>query len=124
MSRGRLADRLHCPGPVSFGSVETRVEEVSAATGWHRLPGAVDELAQRERHRDARCAIARDLFYKAGTATARAMALVYDLLELPVPGPTEPRRTAEVPESPAPSMVLPPERAHQAYELHSTGPDA
>jgi hypothetical protein len=85
---------------------------------------AVDALAHPDRHRDARRAIARDLFYRAGTATPRAMALVYDLLELRAPGAREERRSAEVPGSLAPMTFMPPEAAHQAHGLQNAGPDA
>jgi len=85
---------------------------------------AVDELAHCDRRRDARRAIARDLFYKAGTATPRAMAMVYDLLELRPPGASETeRRSANAHGSLTPSLMRP-ERAHQAHGLQNAGSDA
>jgi hypothetical protein len=45
-------------------------------------PAALDEHANRERMADARHAIVRDMFYEPGTATERALAMVYDLLDL------------------------------------------
>ncbi len=56
---------------------------------------ALDEIAHRDRLSAARRALAREMFYEPGTATDRAMALVYDLLHLPAPG----ARTAPVPRS-------------------------
>jgi hypothetical protein len=44
---------------------------------------ALDELAHRERRVAARQAVARDMFYEPGTATERALEMVYELLELP-----------------------------------------
>jgi hypothetical protein len=42
-------------------------------------------LADQRRHSARRLAIAADLFYRPGTATARAVQCVYDLLGLPAP---------------------------------------
>jgi CDP-Glycerol:Poly(glycerophosphate) glycerophosphotransferase len=102
----------------SAARVVSSASEVGAA--------AVDELAHCDRRRDARRAIARDLFYKAGTATPRAMALVYELLELRPPSPSEAeRRSANVPASLAASLTfMHPERAHQAHGLQNAGRDA
>jgi hypothetical protein len=52
-------------------------------------PAAVEELAQPESLADRRRAIARDMFYEPGTATERALAMLYDLLELPATGSRE-----------------------------------
>ena len=50
------------------------------------LPAAVSRaLADPLRRRDARRTAAAELFYRPGTATARALQCVYDLLELAVP---------------------------------------
>jgi hypothetical protein len=45
-------------------------------------PAALDEVAHPERRGSARRAVARDLFYEPGSATTRAMQMLYDLLEL------------------------------------------
>jgi hypothetical protein len=46
---------------------------------------ALDEIAQRGRRAAARHAIVREMFHEPGTATARAVRMVYDLLDLPAP---------------------------------------
>jgi hypothetical protein len=46
---------------------------------------ALDELAHRDRRSAARQAIAREMFHEPGTATARAITMIYELLELPLP---------------------------------------
>jgi CDP-glycerol:poly(glycerophosphate) glycerophosphotransferase len=46
-------------------------------------PAALEEIGHRERLADARRAIAREMFYEPGTATERALAMVYDLIDLP-----------------------------------------
>jgi hypothetical protein len=48
-------------------------------------PAALEEMVQPEYLGDARRAIAREMFHEPGTATERALAMVYDLLELPAP---------------------------------------
>jgi hypothetical protein len=48
-------------------------------------PVAVAEVDDRGRLSDARRAIVREMFYEPGTATERALGMVYDLLELPAP---------------------------------------
>ena len=48
-------------------------------------PAALEEQAHPERLAEARRAIARDMFHEPGTATERALAMVYQLLELPAP---------------------------------------
>jgi len=45
-------------------------------------PAAIEAIEHRERLADARHAIARELFYEPGTATERALAMVYELLDL------------------------------------------
>jgi len=62
-------------------------------------PAAAHELEHPQRRRAARDAISRLLFYEPGTATPRAVAAVYDLLDLspqPAAEPTTvPRRPVE-----------------------------
>ena len=48
-------------------------------------PAAIDELRDPGRRADARARIVRDLFYEPGTATDRALRVVYELLDLPLP---------------------------------------
>ncbi len=48
-------------------------------------PGALDEMQHPERLAEARRAIARDMFYEPGTATERALAMLYQLLDLRSP---------------------------------------
>jgi CDP-glycerol:poly(glycerophosphate) glycerophosphotransferase len=48
-------------------------------------PAALEEMGQPEHLGDARRAIAREMFHEPGTATERALAMVYDLLDLPAP---------------------------------------
>jgi hypothetical protein len=57
-------------------------------------------LADPLRRRDARRAAAAELFYRPGTATARALQCVYDLLELAVP-----ERGAATALAPAPDVT-------------------
>jgi CDP-glycerol glycerophosphotransferase (TagB/SpsB family) len=47
-------------------------------------PAALAEVADPESLGDRRRAVARDMFHEPGTATERALAMVYDLLDLPV----------------------------------------
>jgi hypothetical protein len=58
----------------SAARVVTTADEVGAA--------ALDEHGHRERLAAARRAIVGDMFYEPGTATERALAMVYDLLDL------------------------------------------
>jgi hypothetical protein len=48
-------------------------------------PAALKEMEHPEHCADARWRIARDMFYEPGTATERALAMVYQLLELTAP---------------------------------------
>ena len=48
-------------------------------------PAAVEEMEHPEHLADARRAVAREMFYEPGTATERALSMVYELLELPAP---------------------------------------
>ena len=53
-----------------------------------RVPALVErQLADPARHAAARRAIAGDLFFEAGTATSRAVSVIYELLELDAPAP-------------------------------------
>jgi hypothetical protein len=45
-------------------------------------PAALDEMDHRERLSAARHAVVRDMFYEPGTATERALTMVYELLDL------------------------------------------
>jgi len=60
---------------------------------------AIDELRHRDRLSAARRAIAREMFHEPGTATARAVTMVYELLELPVPEYADAVRDARIAES-------------------------
>jgi hypothetical protein len=88
------------PDKIALLRSAARVVTTADAVG----PAALDELAQRHRLSGARRAIVRDMFYEPGTATERALAMVYGLLDLtwdsaphsgPVAsgGPTAPRRS-------------------------------
>ena len=48
-------------------------------------PAALEEMAHRDRLADARLRVVREMFYEPGTATERALKMVYDLLDLPGP---------------------------------------
>jgi len=48
-------------------------------------PAGLEELEHPESLADRRRAIARDMFHEPGTATERALGMVYELLELPAP---------------------------------------
>jgi hypothetical protein len=48
-------------------------------------PAALEEMEHPEHLRQARRAIGREMFHEPGTATERALAMVYELLELPAP---------------------------------------
>jgi CDP-glycerol glycerophosphotransferase (TagB/SpsB family) len=56
--------------------VRTPVELVEAARNAVAAPAALSE---------ARCRIAAEIFYRAGTATGRALSLCYTALNLPMP---------------------------------------
>ena len=60
---------------------------------------AIDELTHRDRRSAARRAIAREMFHEPGTATARAVTMVYELLELPLPEHADALRDARIAES-------------------------
>jgi len=51
-------------------------------------PAAADELAHGDRRSGERRAIVREMFHAPGSATARALDMVYDLLEVPPPAPS------------------------------------
>lgn len=61
----------------SAARVVQTADEVGAA--------ALDELEHQARRSAARRAIAREMFHEAGSATARALAMLYELLDLPAP---------------------------------------
>lgn len=48
-------------------------------------PAALEEIDRPDRRADGRRAVVRDLFYEPGTATDRALRIVYELLDLPIP---------------------------------------
>ena len=60
---------------------------------------AIDELTHRDRRSAARRAIAREMFHDPGTATARAVTMVYELLELPLPEHADTLQNARIAES-------------------------
>jgi CDP-glycerol glycerophosphotransferase (TagB/SpsB family) len=60
---------------------------------------ALDELTHRDRRSAARRAIAREMFHEPGTATARAVTMVYQLLHLPQPEHVDVVRDARIAES-------------------------
>jgi hypothetical protein len=66
------------PDKIALLRSAARVVSTADAVG----PAALDEHNHRERLAGARHAIVRDMFYQPGTATERALAMVYDLLEL------------------------------------------
>jgi CDP-glycerol glycerophosphotransferase len=61
----------------SAADVVARAEQVG--------PAAVAALDNRNALSDRRRELAREMFHEPGTATERAVALVYDLLDLPAP---------------------------------------
>jgi len=75
------------PEKVALLRSAARVVESAGEVGL----AAADEIAHRDRRSAARRAIAREMFHEPGTATDRALAMVYDLLDLP------PLRTARAP---------------------------
>jgi hypothetical protein len=60
---------------------------------------ALDELTHRDRRSATRRAIAREMFHEPGTATARAVTMVYQLLHLPQPEHVDVVRDARIAES-------------------------
>src|SRR5262245_57761346 len=66
--------------PDKIALLRSAARVVAAADGVG--PAALDEYNHRERMADARQAVARVMFYEPGTATERALAMVYDLLDL------------------------------------------
>jgi hypothetical protein len=48
-------------------------------------PAALEEMRDRARLAAARRAVVREMFYEPGSATERALAMCYELLELPTP---------------------------------------
>ena len=46
---------------------------------------ALDELAHRDRRAEARRTLAREMFNEPGTATDRALQMIYELLDLSAP---------------------------------------
>jgi hypothetical protein len=76
----------------SAARVVQTADEVGAA--------ALDELEHRTRRSTARRAIAREMFHEPGTATARAVTMLYELLDLTLPHASEvPVQDANVVES-------------------------
>jgi CDP-glycerol glycerophosphotransferase len=78
------------PEKIALLRSAARVVRTAAEVG----PAALAELAHPESLEDVRRAVAREMFYESGTATERALAMVYDLLELPA---TESREAASRP---------------------------
>ena len=74
-----MIDRLaaHIPDGRNPARVVHTPSEVGAA--------AIDELAHRTRRSAARHAVAREMFHEPGTATARAVAMLYELIDLAPP---------------------------------------
>jgi CDP-glycerol glycerophosphotransferase len=66
------------PEKVALLRSAARVVERPADAG----PAALDELAHRDRRSPERRAVVREMFHAPGTATARALEMVYDLLEV------------------------------------------
>jgi CDP-glycerol:poly(glycerophosphate) glycerophosphotransferase len=84
------------PGKVALLRRAARV--VSSAD--ETAAAAVDEIANPERLSPARHAVAREMFHEPGTATTRAIAMVYELLDLPAPDRRGvPVRDADIAES-------------------------
>ena len=74
------------------------VVAIAAETG----PAALDEIEHRERRAEARRAIAREMFYDPGAATERALAMVYELVDLSnQPAFAQPRRRAPATHAPS-----------------------
>ena len=66
------------PEKVALLRGAARVVERPADAG----PAALDEVAHRDRRSAERRAVVREMFHSPGTATARALEMVYDLLEV------------------------------------------
>jgi CDP-glycerol:poly(glycerophosphate) glycerophosphotransferase len=69
------------PEKVALLRSAARVVESAGEVGL----AAVDEIAHRDRRSAARRAIVREMFHEPGTATDRALDMVYDLLDVPPP---------------------------------------
>ena len=67
------------PEKIALLRSAARVVHAAAEVG----VASVDEVANAGRLSGARHAVARDMFYEPGTATERALDMVYELLELP-----------------------------------------
>jgi CDP-glycerol glycerophosphotransferase (TagB/SpsB family) len=84
--------RIHVPELLNKTDIEpvyvqllseaaTSVEDID------QLPTAIDaSFSEPQRKSQSRNAVAAEMFYKPGTATARAIAEMYDVLELSPPG--------------------------------------
>ena len=78
----RLIERAQ----ISIDKVRRLQEAADVVRSPSEVPDAVAaSLAQPERHGAARRSTAAALFYRPGTATDRAVALIYELLNLPTP---------------------------------------
>jgi hypothetical protein len=77
------------PEKIALLRSAARVVRTAAETG----RAALEEMEHPEHLADARRAVARDMFYEPGTATERALAMVYELLDLPAPHRRELRHT-------------------------------
>jgi hypothetical protein len=90
----RLLERAQVSAD-KIGRLRAGAEVVSSPS---EVPDAVvGSLAQPQRHAAARRSTAAALFYRPGTATDRAVALIYGLLNLPAPRRIEsPRRDPAV----------------------------
>jgi glycosyltransferase involved in cell wall biosynthesis len=80
--------------PEKVGQLRAAANVVSDAEGVAR--GVAAALAEPGRRSSVRRQTAEAFFYSAGTATDRAVRLIYELLELPVPSAKEPSRTPEI----------------------------
>jgi len=84
---------LESPGLVGHAQINPRKvvlmrSAADVATSADQVPTLVArQIADPSRYSPARRAIARDLFFEAGTATRRAVAAIYDLLEIDAPAP-------------------------------------
>jgi hypothetical protein len=86
--RDRPLVRIHCPRLIAEANIHPDYVALlaSAAESSDSLDGTVDAieraLATPEAHSDARRAVAADLFYRPGGATARAVRGIYDAIDL------------------------------------------
>jgi glycosyltransferase involved in cell wall biosynthesis len=93
---------VDCPELIEHSRVsQSRVAQLRNAADVVRtaadLPEAVAAgLASASRHSRVRRATAEAMFYRAGTATARAISLIYQFLELPAPEVREASRGDKV----------------------------